>query len=217
MPEYDEAGNYLQYRQADVATVGMAMVPAAQMIGRSVVGPAATALGSLAGWLIGAGRSALPWFGAGTVAESLLPGDVLPFTPSITEIAETVGDWAGVALDLAPGGMVPGERKTRERLLQSLSAQTGIQITALTQLPQGGWMGSYLPSPGAKKKRGFYIGPGGFPIKTWANRGNIVISRDPRGSTVAKAARALDKTVSRYVKAERITSKVARKVRRKKR
>lgn len=216
MPDYDSAGGYISPFES-AASVGLDMPFAGTVgAGRALV-PYARSAGGYVGmalsWLGARLAGAAGIGGAAIAAESLLPGENIPFTPSGAEIAETVGDWAQTALDLMPGGMVPGERKTRERVLQAVSVQTGVQITALTQLPQGGWMGSYLSSPNAKKKRGFYIGPGGFPIRTWANRGMAVISRDPRGSALSKGARALDKATNRFVRADKVADKVKKRIR----
>jgi len=208
MPEYDAAGNYTS---AGLATAGLALVPA---VG-AAAGVGARAFGALGSYLLGRGRAAAPFVGAGIAAETLLPGENIPFTPSGSDILETVGDWGQAVLDLAPGGMVPGERSTRKAFLAHLSNISGVEITAMTQMESGAWMGSYRTSPGAKRKRGIYIGPGGSPIKTWANRGMAVISRDPRGSALAKGARALDKATNRYIKADKVADKIGKRVRKK--
>jgi len=206
MPEYDAAGNYTS---AGLGTAPLALVP---FVG-GAVRYGASGLQMLGQYLWSIGGKVLPFIGGGVAAESLLPGDVLPFTPSGTEVMETIGDWGQAVLDLAPGGMVPGERGTRKAFLAHLSSVAGVEITAMTQMESGAWMGSYRTSPGAKRKRGLYIGPGGSPIRTWANRGMAVISRDPRGSALAKGAQALDKATNRFVRADRVAAKVKKRIR----
>lgn len=150
-------------------------------------------------------------------AETLIPGETVPLVPGAGELANAGIKLREVIQDQLPGGLVPGERKTKELINAHLSSISGIQITAATQLPQGGWMGSYLPSPGARKHRGWYVGPGGTPVKTWANRGHAVISRDPRGSSLAKGARSLSKATSSFIKADTVGKRVSRRVKTKRR
>jgi len=156
-------------------------------------------------------RGAL-WLGTLIGIESLVPGETLPLIPGAGEIIADANAVREVIQDLAPGGLVPGERRAEKAVLARVSQVTGVQITAMTHLPQGGFMGSYLPSPGARKKRGFYVGPGGSPVRTWANRGHAVISRDPRGSSLGKGAAALQKATSRYIKADRVSERVSKRV-----
>ena len=145
-------------------------------------------------------------------AETLIPGETIPLVPGAGELANAGNQLRQTIQDRLPGGLVPGERKVHELINAHLSNISGIQITAATHLPQGGWMGSYLPSPGARKKRGWYVGPGGTPVKTWANRGMAVISRDPRGSSLAKGARSLSKATSAFIKADTVGKRVGRRV-----
>jgi len=144
--------------------------------------------------------------------ESLVPGDVIPLIPGVEEIVNAGGTFRAAVQDQLPGGLVPGERRAHDALMAALSSVAGVEVTAMTHMESGAFMGSYYPSPGARKKRGVYIGPGGSPIRTWANRGHAVISRDPRGSSLGKGAAALQKATSRYIKADRVSKKVSKKV-----
>ena len=144
--------------------------------------------------------------------ESLVPGDVIPIIPGVEQIVSAGQSFRGALQDQLPGGFVPGERKANQALMAALSSVAGVEITAMTHMDSGAFMGSYYPSPGARKKRGVYIGPGGSPVRTWANRGHAVISRDPRGSSLGKGAAALQKATSRYIKADRVSDRIKKRV-----
>lgn len=202
-PMEDDGTKFLVGEDFELQTGSMALavVPAAAAVSRFGTGI----------WPL-LQRGAL-WLGTLIGIESLVPGETLPLIPGAGDIVSDANAVREVLSDLAPGGLVPGERRAEKAVLARLSQVTGVQITKMTHLPQGGFMGSYLPSPGARKKRGFYVGPGGAPVRTWANRGMAVISRDPRGSALAKGAAALDKATSRFLKAERVERKITRRVR----
>jgi len=144
--------------------------------------------------------------------ESLMPGDAVPVIPSAQQLVEAGTKLRQQVQDQLPFGLVPGERRAREALMAALSSVAGVEVTAMTHMDSGAFMGSYYPSPGARKKRGVYIGPGGSPVRTWANRGHAVISRDPRGSSLGKGAAALQKATSRYIKADRVSDRIKKRV-----
>jgi len=184
----------------DVQSLGMAVGP--------FLGGGAMVFGG-----IKAGLQRIAPFLAGLfAAETLIPGETIPLVPGAGELINAGNSLRQTIQDQLPGGLVPGERKVHDLINAHLSNISGIQITAATQLPQGGWMGSYLPSPNARKKRGWYVGPGGTPVKTWANRGHAVISRDPRGSSLSKGARSLSKATSAFIRADTVGKRVTRRV-----
>jgi len=177
-----------------------------------VAGPALTVATRFGGGIWPLLQRGALWLGTLIGIESLVPGETLPLIPDAGNIISDANAVREVLVDLAPGGLVPGERRAEKAVLARLSQVTGVQITKMTHLPQGGFMGSYLPSPNARKKRGFYVGPGGAPVRTWANRGMAVISRDPRGSALAKGAASLQKATSRFIKADRVSERVSKRV-----
>jgi len=193
-----------------------------------VMGGDVQSLGMAVGPFLGGGTMVLGGIKAGLqrvapflfglfAAETLIPGETIPLVPGAGELANAGNQLRQVIQDQLPGGLVPGERKTEQLINAHLSNISGIEITAATQLKQGGWMGSYKPSPNARKKRGWYVGPGGTPVRTWANRGHAVISRDPRGSSLAKGARSLSKATSAFIRADTVGKRVTRRVKTKRR
>lgn len=197
-------------------------------------------IGAITGGVGGAARITkyLPALaaGAGFIADYLTPfGDdsesqaPVPYNPSINaggssmaiQQYQSQGDIPGLMdawqyiTELFPGGPDTGQGRA-VRAVEGVTRGQVVSITSVKWKTGGGWMGSYITSPSARK-RGFFVSDSGM-VKTWAYQRMTVISKNPRAGTLAKAADRVNKLASGLVRAkDRTESGPAKRLKKRKR